>query len=249
MKLTLLDIVQTVLNDLNGDAVNSIGDTEESEEVVRHVESVFRNLVSRTEWPSHRRAVRLVPYSDSSYPTHMKVEERYKRLCFINYNKAKVGDNRKLYREVKYLPPDHFLVKLNGRNSEQPHTEIIKDPSGIDLLIQNNKAPEWFTSFDDENLVFDSYDGEVDSTLQSSKVQSQAYIIPSFEYRDDFVPDLPAEAFSYLVEESISRCQFKMRQFQDIKSETESQRQSRRLSQNNFVVRGGVSFPNWGKRR
>lgn len=247
MKMTLLQIVQTVLNDLNGDAVNTIGDTEESEEVVRHVESVFRNLVSRTEWPSHRRAVSLIPYSDNNYPTHMKVGEDYKKLCFINYNIAKAGDTRKIFRKIKYLTPEHFLVKLNGRNSDASHTDVIQDPSGIDLLILHNKPPEWFTSFDDETLVFDSYDSGVDSTLQSSKVQAQAYIIPPFFYRDDFVPDLPAEAFSYLVEETISRCQLKMRQVQDVKSEAEARRQSRRLSQDNFVVHGGVHFPNWGR--
>ena len=247
-KKTLLSIVQEVLNSLNGDAVNTISDTEESEEVARHVEAVYRNLVSHTEWPHTRRSVTLVPFSDDALPTHMRVGENYKRLCFINYNKAKLGEARKLYQPVKYVAPDHFLRKLNSRDTTSPNVDVVVDPSGIELFILNNKAPEEFTSFDDVVLVFDSYDSEVDDTLQESKVQAQAYIIPEFTLEDGFIPDLPAEAFAYLIEESVSRCQLKMRQVQDAKSEVEAQKQARWLSQSNFVVKGGITFPNYGRR-
>lgn len=249
VKYTLLQIVQIILNDLNGDAVNTISDTEESEEVAQHVASVYRNLVSHTEWPAHRRAVTLVPYSNNQYPTHMRVAEEYKRLCFINYNKAKVDQDRKVYQSVTYLEPNHFLRKLNARDNTSENIDTIIDPSGIELFINNSSAPTYYTSFDDITLVFDSYDKQVDDTLQESKVQAQAYIIPNFIIEDNFIPDIPAEAFAYLIEETISRCQFKMRQFQDAKSEAESLKQSRWLSQHNFVVSGGIKFPNYGKRR
>ena len=248
-KMTLLEIVQQVLVDINGDGVNSIQDTEESEEVANHVKSVYRNLVSHTEWPHTRRAVTLVPYSNNQYPTHMRVNEEIKRLCFINYNKAKLTQERKTYQPVKYLEPDLFLAKLNARDNTSLQIDTIIDPSGIELMVVNHRAPEYYTSFDDVTLVFDSYDRAVDDTLQESKVQAQAYIIPPFEVSDEFIPDLPVDAFAYLVEETISRCQFKMRQIQDIKSERESQKQSNWLSQNNFVVNGGIKFPNFGKRR
>lgn len=248
-KKTLLDIVQRILVDLNGDAVNSIGDTEEAEEVASHVRSVYLNLVSHTEWPHTRRAVTLIPFSDNAHPTHMSVAEDYKRLCFINYNRAKLGEDRKMYKPVQYLDPDKFLMKTNSRDNTSDRVDIILDTSGIELLISNDKHPEWYTSFNDIELVFDSYDKEVDDTLQESKVQAQAYIIPQFTIADTFVPDLPPDAFAYLIEESISRCQLKMRQFQDIKSEAEAQKQSRWLSQSNFVVKGGIKFPDWGYKR
>lgn len=248
-KPTLLDIVKIVLNDLNGDAVNSISDTEESEEVAKHVESVYRNLVSHTEWPHTRRAVTLVPYSNNLYPTHMRVSEEYKKLVFVNYNVSKVNQPKRAYRKVEWLEPEYFLHKINQRDDTSAFTDTIIDPSGIELFIANNKAPDYFTSFDDVTLIFDGYDNQVDSTLQSSKVQAVAYIIPRFVIEDTFVPDLPAEAFAYLIEETISRCQFKMRQIQDIKSENEATKQSRWLSQSNFVVKGGVTFPDYGKSR
>src|SRR5690606_8810038 len=130
-----------------------------------------------------------------------KVAEDYKRLIFINYNRAKLGETRKMYKPVCYLDPDKFLKKLNARDNTSDNVDIIIDPSGIDLMISNNKAPEYYTSFDDLNLVFDSYDKEVDDSLQESKVQAQAYIIPQFTIADTFIPDLPPDAFAYLVEE------------------------------------------------
>lgn len=248
IKKTLLELVQDVLVNLDGDAVNSISDTEESESVANHIKIVYRNLVSHTEWPHTRRALTLIPYSDDTYPTHMRVNEEIKRLCFINYNKVKLGETRKSYQEVKYLDPDYFLRKLNARDNTSNTVDVILDPSGIELMVLNNKAPDFYTSFDDVTLVFDSYDSGVDSTLQESKVQAQGYVIPEFIVEDSFIPDLPSEAFSYLLEESVSRCQLKMRQFQDLKSEAEAQKQSRWLSQSNFVVKGGIKFPDYGKR-
>lgn len=247
-KPTLLEIVQTVLSDINGDAVNSISDTEESERVAQNVKNVYRNLVSHTEWPHTRRAVTLVPFSNSSYPTHMRVSEEYKKLLFVNYNTAKLGDSRLMFQEVKYKDPDNFLRYCNGRNNTDATTDTILDPSGIKIMVRNDQAPKYYTSFDDVVLVFDSYDSQVDSTLQESKVQAMAFIIPPFEMEDGAVPDLPLEAFGYLIEETISRCQLKMKEVQDVKSENEAQRQSRWLSQSNFVVNGGVRFPNYGRR-
>ena len=247
-KPTLLEIVQIVLNDMSGDPVNSISDTDEAEEVAQHVRSVYRNLVSRSEWPHTRRAVQLIPFSDNNFPTHMRVGEEYRKLISVNYNKAKNGETRLMYQPVHYLEPDRFLRKLNARDNNSQYTDIIVDPSGINLMVGNNRAPEYFTSFDDVVLVFDSYDSAVDSTLQSSKAQAMAYILPEFRLEDSFVPDLPSEAFSYLIEEVISRAQLKMRQFQDVKSEVEAQKQSRWLSQSNFVVKGGVTFPDYGRR-
>lgn len=249
MKQTLLDLVQDILSDIDGDEVNSIFDTEESEQVARQVRAAYRGIVSGTTWPHTRRIVSLIPRSNSSLPTHMSVRENFKELISVRYDKSELGDSRKDYKEVKFLDPDQFLVKLNLRDNSDEDVETVVDDSGIELFILNNKAPEYFTSFNDEDLVFDSYDSEVDSTLRESKLQVQAYIIPEFSLLDTYTPDLPADAFSLLYEESVSRCQLKLRQFQDAKSESESTIQSRRMSRKNWTVSGGVKYPNYGRHR
>lgn len=248
MAKTLLEFVQTILSDMDGDEVNSINDTAESEQVASIVKTTYNALVSHTVWPHTRRAVALVPRSDSDYPTHMAVAEELKELISVRYNKAKVGEVRKDYREVVWVDPDDFLRRTNQRDNSQDNVDIIIDDSGIELLIVNDKAPDFYTSFDDRGLVFDSYDNLVDSTLQQSKLQAQGYIIPEFSLEDNFVPDLPADAFALLLEESISRCQYKLRQFQDMKSEQEAQKQSRYLSQKSWTVDGGIRYRDYGRK-
>lgn len=249
MKQTLLELVQDILSDIDGDEVNSIADTEESEQVARHVRAAYRAIVSNTNWPHTRRAVALDPRSDSNFPTHMIVREEVKEMISIRYNTVDAGDTRRQYTLMKYYDPDEFLRRTNKMNNDEANVDIIIDDSGIELLIVNDKDPVFYTSFDDVNLIFDSYDSAADSTLQSSKFQAQGYIIPSFTITDSFTPDLPVDGFALLYEESVSRCQFKMRQFQDQKAEAESQKQSRWLSRKNWVVEGGIKYPDYGRPR
>ena len=249
MARTLLEFVQSILSDMDGDEVNSISDTPESEQVANIVKSTYNALVSHTTWPHTRRALTLVPRSDNNYPTHMIVAENLKELISVRYNKAKVGVTKRDYAEVIWVDPDEFLKKTNYRDSDKANTQIVVDDSGIELLILNDKGPEFYTSFDDKNLVFDSYDSAVDSSLQDSKLQAQGYVIPSFLLEDGFIPDLPADAFALLLEESTSRAQLKLRQFQDMKSEQESLKQSRYLSQKSWTVSGGIRYRNYGRNK
>jgi len=247
-KKTLLELTQAVLEDLSGDEVNSISDTTESEQVAGHIRKVYDALMSHTVWPHTRRAVVLVPRSDLSFPTHLTTADNLKELTEVWYNKIKLGETKKNYKELKWLSHDDFLRKLNVRDSTSTNVDVITDDSGIDLLIMNDKAPEYYTSFDDVNIILDSYDSEVDSTIQQSKLQAIGFIMPEFLMEDSFVPDLPADAFSLLLEESVSRCQFKMRQFQDVKSENEAKKQSNWLSRKSWTVGGGTKYPNYGRK-
>jgi hypothetical protein len=247
MTMTLLQITQEVLNDMTGDAVNSIFDTEESEQVANIVASTFRSMVSNSNWPFHRRLQELVASGNNLLPTHMILPADVKRVVAVNYNTAPIGYTRKQYKEIEWVDSDDFLRKINTRNSDNAETDVITDPSGVELLIRNDYAPSYFTSFDDTNLVFDSYDSLVDTTLQASKSQLIAFIIRTLDMADTAVPDMPEDAFAGLVEESKSRCQAKLRQFNDVKSEQEAQRQRRFMSRNVWRTKGGIKYPNYGR--
>lgn len=248
MAKTVLEIVQDVLNETNGDNVNSISDTEESEQVARTLKQVYEDLVSHTNWPHTLRLAQLVSYADSNFPTHMRLPANVKRIVSVSYDKRKVSETKRAYREVQYLDPDMFLHKLNVRDSTSDDVRTVVDTSGIELLIYTNKAPDYYTSIDDTTLIFDSYDSEVESTLTVSKVQLMGYIIPAFTVSDTFVPDIPVDAFSLVLNETISRCQFRQRQIQDAKAEQEASRQSRFLSRQSWRVNGGIKFPDYGRK-
>lgn len=250
MKMTLLEIVSDILNDMDGDYVNSINDTDESLQVAQIVKSTYMAMISNRNWPHTARTIELVPFTDNTKPTHMKINEPIKELISVYYNVQRLNDTRLDYKQIKYIDPDAFLRHANQRNSNDPNTLVVTDPSGIKLLITSNTGPSYFTSFNDTDLVFDSYDRFMESTLQASNVQARAYIMPSFEMSDYFVPDLPVEAFTALLEEAKSRAQLKLRSVQDIKAEQEAGRQNRWLSRKGWTAHEADIYPyDYGRRR
>jgi len=249
MKRTLLDMTQEIQSDLDLDEIESIDDTMESEQIVVILKSTYYAMMSNRDWPHLRRSIQIEPYSDVTKPTHMKIQDEIKELCFLNYNKANATDTRKKYSEVKYLQPDEFIHKTNQNDSSQANVTEVVDPGGIDLFVRNDTAPTYYTSFDDSTLIFDSYDSAVDSSLQESKVQAQAYVVPAWSSADDFIPDLPDDAFTALVEESKSKASLRLRQVADQKAEQESGRQNKWLARKARRVAGGIQYPNYGRNR
>lgn len=248
-KLTLLEIVQDILNDLDADEVNSIDDTVEASQVAQIVKSTYFALVHIRNWYNNRTLVNLTASGDASLPTHVYLPTNLKELVFVNYDSAREGQNRKIFQPIRYVYPDEFLRRQNQYNTENDNVDIIQDPSGVELLIRNDIPPTVYTSFDDKAIIFDSYDKSVDDTIQSSKIQAMAFITPTWLPEDDFVPDMPEEAFTLLTEEAKSKAAVKLRQQADQKAEQEAVRQTRWLSRNQWRVNGGIRKPNYGRRR
>lgn len=248
-KPTLLAIVQEILSDMDSDVINSIDDTDEAGQVAQIVKSTYDAMISNRNWAHTKRILKVDVYSDNTKPTHLLVQDEIKEMISIFYDKKKLGETRLQYLEVDWLEPDDFLRFTNKRNNDDTNTMVVTDPSGVKLLIQNDKAPTYYTSFDDKTIVFDSYDSTVDNTIQTSKTQARAYVIPEFLISDDTIPDLPREAFSALIEEAKSKAMFKLKQMSDSKAEQESVRQQKWLSRKNWTVNGGIRFPNYGRNR
>jgi len=248
MTKTLLDITQEVLSEMDSDEVNSISDTVESEQVANIVITVYRDMMSNRNWPHQRGAAIMTARSDSDFPTHMILDSSIKELISVRYNKALTGETRKKYELITYKNPDDFLAYTNNRDNDNSTVDVVTDDSGIDLLIINNTHPKYYTSFDDTNIIFGSYDNTIDTTLQVSKVQALGYILSLLTFADESVPSIPDEALSALIEESKSRAQLKLRQFQDVKSEQESSRQQRWLSRKAWKTNGGIQYPSYGKK-
>lgn len=247
MKLTLLEMVQSVLNDIDGEPVNSISDTVESEQIAQIVKDSYLALISNRNWPHTRRTLTLEASSDNEKPTHMKVPEDIKEIEAVNYNKRRPDSDRDYYEGVEWLYPDRFLEFTNARNTDADNTIQITDFGGVVINIENDNPPKFYTSFDDQYIVFDSYDARVETTLQTSRSQIIGVEQPSFSLVDNFVPSIPTEAFSALLEESKSAASLKLRQIADHKAEQRAQQQRTWLDRKAFTVNGGVRYPDYGR--
>lgn len=246
---SLLDIVQSILNDMNSDEVNSITDTIESQQVAVIVRDSYYELIDSRMWPHLQRLIKLNASTDPSLPTHVTIPERLKELSSVRYDTRKQVTDRVQYRDVRYRAPDEFLQHTNARVSTADNVDTVVDPSyGVVLLIRNDAPPTYYTSFDDKTLVFDSYDSVAGSTLLTSRFQVFGYIDPLWEMRDNFVPDLPPEAFSNLLEEAKSTAFVALKQMPNEKAEQKASRQSRWLARKAWRVHGGIEYQDFGRK-
>ena len=248
-KMTLLEIVQDIVNDMTSDEINSIADTIESTQVSYIVRSTYNDLITSKYWPHTKRLIQLDALADTTRPTMVKLPDNVIKIDTIKYNKQGIDDTFKKYEEVIWMEPDAFLDMVNSRVSS--NSEVETCPSiyqDVDLFILNNNPPTYWTSFDDVYVVFDSYDNEVDSTIQNSKMQVFAYVLPEFTLEDTFVPDMAAKEFPYLLAEAKSRCFNLIKQVGDVKSEQSSNRHRTRLAREKFRTNGGIKYPNYGRK-
>ncbi len=249
MKMTLLEIVQSILSDMGGDEVNSIDDTFESSQVAEIIRTTYLAMMSNRNWPHLKRMIKLTASGDTSLPTHMTLQEGVKELVSVKYDCARPTDTKKIYREIRYVTPEDFLRMTYQRDSSDANTVVVIDPSGSELFIRNDTAPTYATSFDDEVMVFDAYEVSLDSTLQESKVQTTAYVMPEWDHVDDHIPDLPSMAFSALLESAKSVCFLRVAQRGDQASSMEAKRQQTWLARKARRVGGGIQYPNYGRGR
>jgi len=247
-KQTLLEITQDILSDMDGDEVNSINDTPDSLQVAGIVKSSFYDLIdSKDSWPHLRSLMSLDASGDLTKPTHMRLPETVKSLELIKYNKVKTGETRTKFQDIHYKYPDEFLYIVNNYNIDDDSVQSVSDHSGVTFAIKNNQAPSYWTSFDDDWIVFNSFDSAVDASLQSSKTQCVAYRSPAWSLADDFTPDLPDEAFSRLLAEAKAACFSRLKQLTDNKAEQQAIRQRNAMSRKSWRAAGGIRMPDYSR--
>ena len=247
MKKTLLELTQDVLNAIDSDEVNSIDDTIESQQAANHIKNTYLEMIDGRTWPHLRKLIQLDSLSDTAHPNYFKAPARLKELIFFKYDNKKLTSDTVEMKELKYMYPDDFLRMLAARNNTQ-NVDFITDFSGSSLIIYNDRAPQYWTSFNDDYIVCDSYNASIESTLRSSKTQVLAYMDPEWVHLDNAIPDLPSEAFSLLLSEAISVASLRIKQSTDQKAEQISRRQRGWLSRRSWKTHGGVRYDNYGRR-
>lgn len=248
MKRTLLEIVQIILNEMDSDSVNDIDDTIESQQIAQIVQGCYYEMLGNRNWPHTRKIIQLDASGTTAKPNYMKLPDNLKEMVFFKYETQKFGDTKIVLTDVKYKHPDEFLNYISGRNSDNTNVDVIEDFNGPKLLILNDTAPQYYTSFDDVYLVADAYDSDVDDTLKKEKSQAVAYIIPSWTSSNSFIPDLPIDAFPALIEESKSTAFFTLKQMANQKAEQKTTRQNRWLSRKSWRAHGGVRYDDYGRK-
>lgn len=247
MKLTLLEIVTDILNDMDSDEVNTLDDTIEAQQVAQIVKTCYYEMMGNRNWPHLRKIIQLDASGDVDKPNYLIIPDNVKELSFFKYEKQRNGDTKTRLEDVMYKYPDDFLRIVQSRNSDNDNVLEVIDYSGSKILTINDQPPQFWTSFDDVHIVTDAYDADIDDTLKKSKTQAVAYVTPTWEREDGFIPDLPIEAFPALVEEAKSTAFLVLKQVANQKAEQKASRQNRWLSRKAWKAHGGVRYQDYGR--
>lgn len=211
MRMTLLEVVQSVLNSMDSDSVSSINDTVESTGVANVAKEVYFELMSYNDWAHLYEWRELTSVSDTSRPNYLEIPDSVARMDIFKYNVTSNTDVNTVIAEITYLSPKDFIKLVHARNSASPNIDTVVNSNGVEMFIVNDKKPEYWTSFDDKYVVTDSYDSVVDTTLNGSKSSAWCRVVPTWTSNNAFVPDMPTEFFpAYLAEvKSVCHAYFK----------------------------------------
>jgi len=246
--MTLLDMVQDIMSDMDADEVNSINDTMESAQVAQIIKTTYYNIVDGRDYAFLYELFQLDPSGTTARPTHMVLPEDIIDLKWVKYNNNESGETKNKFEKVEYKTPEEFVEIVDSRDNTATNTTAVTDTTGIIIHVYNERGPKYFTSFDDENLVFDAYDGDKETTLTNANSQCYGKRSVAFTLSDSFTPDLPTQMFTYLLNEAKSTCFLTLKQMANPKAEAQSMSQKRRMSQDSWRIEKGIKYPNYGRK-
>ena len=246
--MTLLDITQRILTELESDEVNSISDTVESEQVASIVRDVYFNIIDGKDWPHLRQPFKLEA-ATAAKPTHMALPSNIIDVLWIKYNKKSATDTFDKYIPIEYKEPFDFLKITDARHSDASNVTQVTDASGIYINVLNDTQPTYYTSFDNEGIVMDSFNSAVDTTnLLQAKSQAFGKVYPTWTHTDAGIPDLPQQAFSYLLNEAKSAAFILVKQTPNQVAMQGATTHRRRMSQEAWRLNKGIKFPDFGRK-
>ena len=263
MKYTLLELTQAVLSSMDSDEINSINDSVESQQVVEIIKTVYDDIISRGDLTTSKTMFNLSASTDPLKPIIMTKPEGIDRIEWLKYDVQTFQDTTPAWTDMTYLPPVDFIDFMHSYNQNDTNIETFQhvvDSYMITFVYKNDTAPHYYTSFDDNEIFFDSYDSEVDSTLQSSKTLGYGLKVTDFQRTDGYTPNLSPQQFPLLLSEAKSLAWAELKQTVHQKAEQSARRGWRHLQKtrqlipntSDTIVNNAHSFdrlPNFARKR
>lgn len=279
MKYTLLQMTQDILSSLSSDEVNSISDTVESMQVATIIKQKYFDIINRVPMPDHELLIQLDPSLDPTIPVLMYVPAAIGEIKWIKYyDNDTSGTNTANgfihdlnldiqstsntadiippgYLDVQILPNLAFINRVCNFNPQETNVttySFTEDKIGQSYTLNyfNDRSPCYCTIIGNKYILFDSYDQEVDTTLQSSKTMAFGRVIPSWRMEDNFVPDLAEDQFQLLFNEAKLLAFFELKQQPHQLAATETQRGWSNVQKTKAIANRPSYFdalPNYGR--
>lgn len=228
MKYTLLETVQRVLSSIKGEEVNSYSDTAESLAVKDIIKECYYTILSTQDFPELKTLFELNASGDNDKPVLMSLPSDVVGLEWVKYNKIQDGETAPVYEYVYYLPLVKFLEITDRLSTDDTTVGSFTHTTGasdsIEFYYRNDGAPQWYTTIDDNYVIFDSYDSTIDTTLQKTKTKCYGLKNDTWEDSDTFEFALDAQQFTILLKEAKAMAWLELKQTQNVAAETQARK-------------------------
>lgn len=232
MKYTLLRMVQLILSSIDGEEVNSIADNPEAQQIVDIIETVYNDICTEKDLPEHWDFIKLEPSNDPSKPTLMKLPEGVQYIDYIQYDISDENDTQRNIRDIQALPRKDFFRRQTSLLTDKDDIYTYTYTSNGESYPTRGWAdrdPTYYTVIADKFILFDDYDKNKETTLQSNKTICYGKRVPLFKREDNWTPAFDAEVFSFFFNEVKSTVSIDLRQVENAKAERKSQQAKARL--------------------
>lgn len=233
MKYTLLELVQTILSSTDGEEVNGINDTVESQQVVEIIKTVYNDIITRGDVSRAKALFTLTASGDSAKPVLMTKPDSIANIDYVKYNCVEDGDTDPVWKEIKFLPINDFLSFTHQYNPSESNVGTMThtvESFNITFHYRDDTHPCYYTTVEDNTLIFDAYDSEVDSTLQSTKTLCFGGKDVIFVKSDSWTPELEADQFALLLHEAKALAWMEQKQSEHPKAERAARRNWQHLA-------------------
>jgi len=235
---TLLEVIQVYLTYSNGTEVDSIHSTDEAYQAAVIAKKMFYAVTEKSkDFQGTSKLITLDHLGDLSKPNYLLIPEGVNHLkdALIKYNNSS-PTKRVNYVQVKYLDPRDFLDMLSIRTVISDRYEEITNFDNVTYIVDTEKHPQYFTSFDGKHLVFDSFKKSEDTALQASKSQVLCNVSSEFYLEDNFVIPLSSNLTSGYEDVVIQECLLALRQETNATVSRRANAFMTKLQQNHRVV-------------
>lgn len=254
MSMTLLELVQNILSDLDSDEVNSISDTTESLQVAAIVKTKYNDIVSRSSMPEHTKLIQLTASGDVTKPVLMYAPTGTNEIRWIKYYNADTALAVNEFEFVKVVPVEEFLSVVNQMNTDDDNVDtwVFNEGSyNFNLRYFDDLQPRMCCVIENYYILFDSFNSAIESTLQTSNTMVYAEIMPTFTMSDTFTPDLDDRSFALLLAEAKANAFVTLKQTVNPKIEQETKRQWSSVQKNKELINRPTYFdalPHFGRK-
>ena len=194
--MTLLEMVQRILEYTDGQVVQSITDTREAMQVANCVKESYEHLLYTRDIKAKADLIQMHSMSDTTQPTVFHINEDLEQISLFKY----YDKHNERYVTLTWMEPECFIYLCLHIDHRKDNVITITEPtSGVKYNVYNDRVATYYTSFNDKDIVCDAWNSEDSSTMMEEYTVVYGYKQPEFKLEDTFVPDLAPQHFSLLL--------------------------------------------------